>query len=151
MEFKYLGSLIINSNNSIIVEINHRILLGNRCYYGLRNLLQSRLLNKGTKCKIYKALIKPVVLYGSESWSLTKADEEKLRTFERRILRRIYCTCENGVWRIKYNDELYGLYKDLDIVSVIKVATLTWLGHLVRMEENSPCKKITFSQPEGSQ
>jgi hypothetical protein len=43
------------------------------------------------------------------------------------------------------------LYEDLDIVRVIKVARLRWLGHLVRMEENSPCKKITFSQPEGSQ
>jgi hypothetical protein len=40
MEFKYLGSLISNNNYSITVETNHRILLGNRCYYGLRNLLQ---------------------------------------------------------------------------------------------------------------
>jgi hypothetical protein len=109
------------------------------------------LLNKGTKCKIYKTLIRPVVLYGSESWILTKADEEKLRTCERRVLRRIYGpTCENGMWRIKYSDELNGLYKDLDIVRVIKVATLRWLGHLVRMEKNSPCQKITFSQPQGS-
>jgi hypothetical protein len=59
-------------------------------------------------------------------------------------------TCENGVWRIKYNVELYSLYKDPDIVRVIKVARIRWLGHLVRMEENSPCKKITFSQTEGS-
>jgi hypothetical protein len=42
------------------------------------------------------------------------------------------------------------LYKDLDIVRVIKVARLRWLGHLVIMEENSPCKKITFLQSEGS-
>jgi hypothetical protein len=42
------------------------------------------------------------------------------------------------------------LYKDLDIVRVIKLARIRWLGHLVRMEENSPCKKISFSQPEGS-
>jgi hypothetical protein len=71
--------------------------------------------------------------------------------FERRILRRRYGpTCENGVWRIKYNDELHSLYKDLDIVTVIKVARIRWLGHLVRMEENSPYKKITFSQPEDS-
>jgi hypothetical protein len=67
------------------------------------------------------------------------------------ILRRIYGpACENGVWRIKYNGELYSLYKDLDIGRVIKLARIRWLGHLVRMEENSPCKKITFSQPEGS-
>jgi hypothetical protein len=44
----------------------------------------------------------------------------------------------------------YSLYKYLDIVRVIKVATIRWLGHLVRMEENSSCKKITFSQPDGS-
>jgi hypothetical protein len=53
-----------------------------------------------------------------------------------------------GVWRIKYKDEIYSLHKDLDIV--IKVASSRWLGHLLRMEEKSPCKKITFSQPEGS-
>jgi hypothetical protein len=54
MEFKYLGSLISNNNNSITIEINHGILLGNRCYQGLRNLLQSRLLNKGTSAKSTK-------------------------------------------------------------------------------------------------
>jgi hypothetical protein len=59
-------------------------------------------------------------------------------------------TFENGVWRIKYNVELNGLYKDLDIVRVFKVARIRWPGHLVRMEENSPCKNITFSQTEGS-
>jgi hypothetical protein len=42
-----------------------------------------------TWCKIYKTLIRPVVLYGSESWTLTKTDEEKLRISER-ILRKIY-------------------------------------------------------------
>jgi hypothetical protein len=83
---------------------------------------------------------------------LTKADEEKLRTFERTVLMIYDPRCENGVRRIKYNDELYGLYRDLDIVRVIKVARLRWLGHLVRMEENSLCKKIlvNFSEPEGS-
>jgi hypothetical protein len=70
---------------------------------------------------------------------------------ERGILRRVYVpTCENGVWRIKYNDEVYSLCKALDIVRVMKVARIRWLGHLVRMEENSPCKKVTFSQAEGS-
>jgi hypothetical protein len=111
-----------NNKNSITAEINHRILSGNRCYYDIRNLLQSRILNNGTKCKIYKTLIRPLVLYGTDYWTLTKADEEKLRIFERRILRSIYGpTCEDGVWRIKYNDELYSLYKDADIVRIIKV------------------------------
>jgi hypothetical protein len=53
-KFKYLGSRISNNTNSITVEINHRILLGKRCYYGPRNILQSRLLNESTKCKYIK-------------------------------------------------------------------------------------------------
>jgi hypothetical protein len=36
------------------------------------------------------------------------------------------------------------------MVRIMKVARIRWLGHLVRMEENSPCKKIMFSQHEGS-
>jgi hypothetical protein len=55
--------------------------MGNKCYYGLQNLLRSKLLRKDTKCKIYKAFIKPVVLYGSESWTLTKVNEDKLKIF----------------------------------------------------------------------
>jgi hypothetical protein len=91
------------------------------------------------------------LLYGSDGWTIAEADKEKLRTFERRILRRIYGpTCENFVWRIKYNDELYTLYKDLDKVRVTQVARIGWLGHLVRMEEMSPCKKINSSHPKGS-
>jgi hypothetical protein len=33
---------------------------------------------------------------------------------------------------------------------MIKISVLKWLGHIARMEDNAPCKKITFSQPEGS-
>jgi hypothetical protein len=59
-------------------------------------------------------------------------------------------TCENGVWIINYSDKIYSFYNDLDIVRVIKVARIRWLGHLVIMGEHSPCKRITFLQPEGS-
>jgi hypothetical protein len=31
-----------------------------------------------------------------------------------------------------------------------KISRLKWLGLVARMEDNAPCKKITFSQPEGS-
>jgi hypothetical protein len=80
-----------------------------------------------------------------------KKEEEKLNIFERKILRKIYVpSCVNGVWRIKYNDELYNIYKEPSIVKIIKIARLKWLGHIARMEDDAPCKKITFSQPEGS-
>jgi len=64
-------------------EINHRINMGNKCYYGLRNILGSELLRKDIKCKIYTTLISPVVLYGCESWTLTKAKEGELGTYKK--------------------------------------------------------------------
>jgi hypothetical protein len=40
--------------------------------------------------KIYKTITLPVVLYGSEPWSLTLREEHRLRVFENRVLRRIF-------------------------------------------------------------
>jgi hypothetical protein len=43
-QFKYLGSII--TNNNITSEINHRINMGTKCCYGLRNILRSELLQR---------------------------------------------------------------------------------------------------------
>lgn len=119
--------------------------------YGLRNVLRSKLLQIDTKCTTHKALIRPMVLYGCESWILKKTIEEKLSASERKILKKIYDpTFFNGVWRIKYDDDLNSLFKEPSIVKIIKIARLKWLGHIARMEDNVPCMKITFSQSEGS-
>jgi hypothetical protein len=116
----------------------------------LKNILRSRLLKKDIKCKIYKTLMRPVVLYRGKSWTLVRTDEEKLNIFERKILKIYGPSCVNRVWRAKYNDELYNLYKEPNTVKVIKIARLKCQGHIARMEDNAPCRKITFSQPEGS-
>ena len=93
-----ISEFIITDNNNITSEIHHRINMGNKCYYGLRNPFRSQLLRKDTKCKIYKTLIRPVVFYGCDSWTFTKTDEGKLSIFERKILRKIYGpSCVNGV------------------------------------------------------
>jgi hypothetical protein len=56
---------------------------------------------------VYKTLIRPVAAYGAETWTLTATEENALRMFERKIIRRIYGTVmENYVWRIRYNQEL---------------------------------------------
>ena len=61
----------------------------------------SRIKDKNLKIKIYKTIILPVVLYGSEKWSLTLREECRLRILENRILRRIFGLKrdENGDWR----------------------------------------------------
>jgi hypothetical protein len=75
-DFKYLGTIITNDNN-IITEINSRIQMANKSYYGLKKQLQSHFLSRKTKCKLYKSLIRPVLTYGSEIWTLNKGNIEK--------------------------------------------------------------------------
>jgi len=99
---------------------------------------------------IYKTLIKPVLLYGAETWVLSKADELRLGAFERKILSRIYGPiCGGAIRRSRYNEELYRLYDETDLVTAIKITRLRWAGHIVRKQDNLPCKKITLDKPEG--
>jgi hypothetical protein len=82
--------------------------------------------------KLYKTLIRPVLAYGSETWVLSKSNEARLGIFERKVLRAIFGpTNDNREWRIKYNDELYILYKDSDIITYIKINHLRWAGYVI--------------------
>jgi hypothetical protein len=86
----------------------------------------------------------------SESWALTKTEGNKINTFERKILRKIYGQInENGSWRSRDNHELYQLYEYSEIIKVIKTGRLRWLGHLYRANETDPCRKVTFTKTEG--
>jgi hypothetical protein len=58
--------------------------------YSLSSSINSRLLSRNVKIKIYKTIILPVVLYGCETWSLTLREEHRFRVFENRVLRRIF-------------------------------------------------------------
>ena len=58
-------------------------------------------------------------------------------------------TKENGQWRIKTNEELITKYKAPDIVNIIKIQRLEWLGHVVRMNETRSVKKIFEGKLEG--
>jgi hypothetical protein len=74
---------------------------------------------------LYKTLIRTVLTYGSETWTLTKNSENALSTFERKILRIMYGPVQdNGQWRIRYNKELYELYGEPDLVTCFKLKRL---------------------------
>jgi len=74
-QFKYLGSMITeNSDNN--TEIKARIMAGNRGYYSVLSLLRSKAVSRTAKIRMYKTIIRPVVLYGSEAWCLTANGEK---------------------------------------------------------------------------
>ena len=136
---------------SIQEGIKCRLKAENSCYYSVQTLLSSRLLSKNLKIKIYKTIVLPVVLYGSETWSITLKEEYRLSIFEKRILRRIFGPRRdgNGEWRRLHNEELHSLYRSPNIVRAIKPRRLRWAGHVARMEEGRGAFKILTGKPTG--
>jgi hypothetical protein len=112
--------------------------------------LDSRLISKNLKIKIYKTVILPVVLYGCETWSLTLGEEHRLRVFENRVLRTFGPKREeDGSWRKLHNDELHSLYSSPNIVRVIKSRRMRWAGHVERMGEGRGVYRVLVRRPEG--
>ena len=75
--------------------------------------------NASLEIKIYKTIIFPVVIYGSETWSLTLREESRLRVFENR---RIFVPKKdaNGEWKRLHNEKVNSLYRSPDMIRVIK-------------------------------
>ena len=95
----------------------------NACYYLLEKILSSRLLLKKLKVNTYKTTILPVVLYGCETWSLTMREEQRLRVFENKELRKKFLAKRDeitGEWKKLHNADLHALYSLPNIIRNLK-------------------------------
>ncbi|KAL4152688.1 hypothetical protein QTP88_000521 [Uroleucon formosanum] len=147
--FKYLG-VTINSKNNNHDEIKIRLTAANKCYYGVTSILKSKQVSLKSKITIYKVIIRPVLLYACETWPTTKGDEDKLAILERRILRRIFGPKINNMtqqYEKRNNIEIQQLYKEPDIVAVLKNRRMAWAGHVWR--SNGLMKEVLKWKPQG--
>ena len=90
MDFIFLGSKI-TSDGDCSHEIKRHLLLGRKAMTNLGSLLKSREITLATKVCIVKAMVSPVVMYGCESWTIRKAEHQRIDYFKlwcwRRLLR----------------------------------------------------------------
>jgi len=101
--------------------------------------------------KIYTTMIRPVITYSSETWTLTAKDENNLHIFERQILRKISGPVNiDNIWRIWNNMEIGKLIEGADIVRFIKAQRIKWLGHIQRMDQARPTRKLLHWKPMGT-
>jgi hypothetical protein len=122
-------------------------MMGNKAYYANRQLVNSSLISRSSKLQIYCTLVRPLVTYGSESWTLTMEEERVLAIFERKILRKIYGPVkEKELWRIRRNYELEDIIKGKNIVRFIKIQRIRWLGHIERMQDTAIPKKMLYGK-----
>ena len=88
--FMFLGSKI-TAGGECSHEIKRRLLLGRKVMTNLDSILKSRDITLSTKVRLVKAMVFPVVMYGCESWTMKKAEHQRIDAFElwcwRRLLR----------------------------------------------------------------
>ena len=89
-DFIFMGSKI-TANGDCSHEIQRRLLLGRKVMTNLDSILKSRDITLPTKVCLVKAMAFPVVMYGCESWTMKKAEHQRIDAFElwcwRRLLR----------------------------------------------------------------
>jgi hypothetical protein len=95
-------------------------------------------------------VIKPIIIYASETWVLKEKEIRMLNVWGRKILRKIFgAKKEENEWRIRNNQELRNMYGQPEIIGDIKSKRLGWLGHVVRLEEDRMVKRIFEGHPGG--
>ena len=77
-----LGGSKVTANGDCSHEIKRRLLLGRKVMTNLDSILKSRDITLPTKVCLVKAMVFPVVRYGCESWTIKKAEHQRIDTFE---------------------------------------------------------------------
>ena len=143
--FKYLGSLV-TSNLDDSAEVDARIRSASAAFASLRvQLFGCKAVKLTHKKSAYEGLVLGLLLYGSESWSLTQELRRRLQTFHNRCVRMM---CRVTLWHMKEFrisqvelESRLGL-KPLD--ACLAQRRLRWAGHVYRMDfERLPRKLLT--------
>ena len=78
----YFGGTKITADGDCIHEIKRHLLLGRKAMPNLDSILKSRDITLPTKVCLVKAKVFPVVTYGCESWTIKKAEHQRIDAFE---------------------------------------------------------------------
>ena len=141
-----LGGSKITADGDCSHEIKRRLLLGRKVMPNLDSIVKSRDITLLTKVHIIKGIIFPAVLYGSESWTIKRAEHQRIDTFElwcwRRLLRDPWTArrCNQSILKeISPGCSLEGMMLQLK---------LQYFGHLMRRADSLE-KTLTLGKIEG--
>lgn len=141
--YKYLGQTVKMYNNTR-EEVLIRIRAGWSCFGRYKSILCDNKLPMTLKRRVYNQCVLPTMTYGAETWTTTKYLEQKLRTAQRAMERKmLHITLRD---KIK-NSEIRDKTKVIDIMDKIKEAKWRWAGHLARQQDNRWTKRVTEWQP----
>ena len=111
-------------------EIKRRLLLGRKVMTNLDSIFKTRDITLPTKVRLVKAMVFPVVMYGCESWTIKKAEGQRIDAFElccwRRLL-RVPCTARRSNQSI-----LKEISPGCSLEGLMLKLKLQYFGHLMQ-------------------
>ena len=145
-KFKYLG-VTLDDNGGPEAAVKARVTAAWTKWRELDGVIGDKRMPRRLKTKLYTTIIRPVLLYGAESWTVGKKEERMLEATEMRMLRRI-----KGV-TLKDRERSENIRKKLgvnDINEKVREIRMRWYGHVMRMEDVNPVREIMEKQFEGT-
>ena len=125
-----LGGYKITADGDCSHEIKRRLLLGRKVTTNLDSLLKSRDITWPTKARLLMAMVFPVVMYGYESWTVKKAECQRIVAFELWCWRRLF----RVPWTARTSNQsiLKEISPGISLEGMMLKLKLQYLGHLMR-------------------
>ena len=128
-DFSFLGSKI-TADGDCSHEIKRRLLLGRNAMTNLDSILKSRDITWPTKVCLVKAMVFPVVMYGCESWTIKKAECQRIDAFELWCLRRLLKV--PWIARLSNQSILKEISPEYSLEELMLKLKLQYFGHLMQ-------------------
>lgn len=145
-DFKYLGSIISSDANSK-KDITSRMGQARQAIQRLNSLLWSKSIYNNTKVRIYNSIVQTILIYGSETWELSKRHRQQINAVEMDFLRR---GCRVSKLEHVTNVEIRNrMQKNSTSTEEIEKRRLLWYGHIQRMNADRWPNLILKWNPPG--
>ena len=141
-----LGGSKITADGDYSHEIKRHLLLGRKVMTNLDSILKSRNITFPTNVCLVKAMVFPVVMYGCESWTIKKAERQRIDAFElwcwRRLLRVLWTATKSNQPILKEISPEYSLER------LMLKLKLQYFGHLMQRTDSFE-KTLMLGKIEG--
>ena len=125
-----MAGQVVNEEGRNEQEIKIRIAQAKSTFIRMRKILTSKEISLPLRLRMIKCYIYPIVLYGSETWTLLKESVKRIEAFEMWIYRRV----ARISWKdkVKNTDVLERLGVKRELLQTLQTSKLTYFGHIAR-------------------
>ena len=134
------GMKILGSFINIEEEIAHRKRLAEAAFNKHHHVMTNRSISVRNRVRAYNVFVRPVLLYNCQTWEMTEKHEEKLESFERRLLRRCLRSFYQPGVKPMSSAEVMKRTDQMACGEEVRKRRWSYLGHNIRHE--GPAKRV---------